>query len=194
MDNVVIFGAPGSGKGTQSVLIAEKYGLEHLSTGELLRQEVEKGSALGIQIESYISKGNLVPDEVIVEMLAGILQKNRKANGYIFDGFPRTTAQAIALKKMLQSKGTDIKLMIDLNVGEEELIQRLLYRGISSGRTDDNYETIQHRIEVYHEVTAPVKAFYESEGCAMEINGTGSLSAIFERISSALDAVMTFEV
>jgi adenylate kinase len=188
--NIVLFGAPGSGKGTQSTLLAEKFGLVHLSTGDLLRAEVQKGSSLGMQIDSYISKGNLVPDNLIVDMLAAVLDSNEGAKGFIFDGFPRTTDQAAALKKMLAVKGTDVTLMINLSVGEEELINRLLYRGISSGRTDDNYETIQHRIKVYHEKTAPVKAFYESLGCAVDIDGTGSLSEIFERIQSAVNAVI----
>lgn len=188
--NVVIFGAPGSGKGTQSTMIAEKYGLLHLSTGELLRTEVETGSPLGKQIESFISQGNLVPDSLIIDLLVSVLQKHASAKGFIFDGFPRTTAQAIALKEMLNKQGSDIALVINLNVGENELVNRLLYRGISSGRTDDNYETIQHRIKVYHEKTAPVKAFYQDLGCAVDIDGTGSLSAIIHRISTALDAVI----
>ncbi len=189
--NVVIFGAPGSGKGTQSTMIAEKYGLKHLSTGELLRAEVESGGELGKQIDSFISQGNLVPDELIIDMLDSVLQQNAQAKGFIFDGFPRTTGQAAALKEMLNQRQTDIALMINLNVGEEELVNRLLYRGVSSGRTDDNYETIQHRIKVYHEKTAPVKAFYQAQGCAVDIDGTGSLSDIFHRISTALDAVMS---
>lgn len=188
--NVVIFGAPGSGKGTQSTLIAEKYGLVHLSTGELLRAEVETGNPLGKQIESFISQGNLVPDSLIIDLLVSVLQKHATAKGFIFDGFPRTTAQAVALKEMLNKQDSDIALMINLNVGEGELVNRLLYRGISSGRTDDNYETIQHRIKVYHEKTAPVKAFYQDLGCAVDIDGTGSLSDIFHRIGTALDAVI----
>lgn len=189
--NVVIFGAPGSGKGTQSTMIAEKYGLVHLSTGELLRTEVEIGSPLGKQIESFISQGNLVPDSLIIDLLASVLRQHATAKGFIFDGFPRTTAQAVALKEMLNQQGSDIALMINLNVGEEELVNRLLYRGVSSGRTDDNYETIQHRINVYHEKTAPVKAFYQDLGYAVDIDGTGSLSDIFHRISTALDAVIS---
>lgn len=188
--NVVIFGAPGSGKGTQSTMIAEKYGLKHLSTGELLRAEVETGSPLGQQIDSFISLGNLVPDSLIIDLLASVLLQNEDAKGFIFDGFPRTTAQAAALKEMLNKQESDIALMINLNVGEEELINRLLYRGISSGRTDDNYETIQHRIKVYHEKTAPVKAFYQELGCAVDIDGTGGLSEIYHRICTALDAVI----
>lgn len=188
--NLVIFGAPGSGKGTQSTMLAEKYGLVHLSTGDLLRTEVQTGSPLGQQIDVYISKGNLVPDHLIVDMLGAVLDRNEGASGFIFDGFPRTPEQAVALKAMLNQKGTDVALMINLSVPEEELIARLLNRGLSSGRTDDNYETIQHRIQVYHEKTAPVKAYYEAVGCAVDINGTGSLNAIFERIQAAVNAAI----
>ncbi|MDP4277198.1 MAG: adenylate kinase [Bacteroidota bacterium] len=187
--NVVIFGAPGAGKGTQSAMIAEKYGLKHLSTGELLRAEVEKKSEIGKQIDSYISHGNLVPDEVIINMLSSVLKQNSQTAGFIFDGFPRTTAQAAALKTMLKIHGTEVAVMLNLKVGEDELIKRLLYRGISSGRSDDNYETIQHRIQVYHNDTAPVKDFYVKEGIAVDIDGTGSLNDIFKRICAAMDAL-----
>ncbi|HBL73222.1 MAG: adenylate kinase [Bacteroidales bacterium] len=188
--NLVLFGAPGSGKGTQSTLLAEKYGLVHLSTGELLREEVQTGSDLGQQIDAYIAKGNLVPDRLIIDMLAAVLARYETAKGFIFDGFPRTTDQAAALRQLLKANHSDVSLMINLNVEEEELINRLLYRGISSGRTDDNYETIQHRIKVYHEKTAPVKAFYEAQGCAVDIEGVGSLSDIFKRIQVQVDAVI----
>jgi adenylate kinase len=188
--NLVLFGAPGSGKGTQSTLLAEKYGLVHLSTGELLREEVQTGSDLGQQIDAYIAKGNLVPDRLIIDMLAAAIARYETAKGFIFDGFPRTTDQAAALRQLLKANHSDVSLMINLNVEEEELINRLLYRGISSGRTDDNYETIQHRIKVYHEKTAPVKAFYEAQGCAVDIEGVGSLSDIFKRIQVQVDAVI----
>lgn len=188
--NLVLFGAPGSGKGTQSTLLAEKYGLVHLSTGELLREEVQTGSDLGQQIDAYIAKGNLVPDHLIIDMLAAAIARYETAKGFIFDGFPRTTDQAAALRQLLKANHSDVSLMINLNVEEEELINRLLYRGISSGRTDDNYETIQHRIKVYHEKTAPVKAFYEAQGCAVDIEGVGSLSDIFKRIQVQVDAVI----
>jgi adenylate kinase len=188
--NVVIFGAPGSGKGTQSAMISEKYGLKHLSTGELLRAEVEKQSSLGKQIESYVSRGNLVPDELIINMLSGVLEQNKHTAGFIFDGFPRTIEQAAALKTMLNEYGTSISVMLYLDVNEDELIKRLLYRGESSGRSDDNYETIRHRIQVYLEKTAPVKSFYEKEGCALNIEGTGSLSDIFKRICTVVDTII----
>jgi len=187
--NIVIFGAPGSGKGTQSTLIAEKYGLKHLSTGDLLRAELKTKSDLGKKIESYISQGNLVPDELIIGMLAKVLDSDAKVTGYIFDGFPRTTEQAKALKVMLNERGMNVSIMLDLVVEEEELIKRLLNRGLTSGRSDDNYETIQRRIQVYHTKTAPVKEFYEQEKLATEIKGTGTLSDIFGRISAAIDTL-----
>jgi adenylate kinase len=187
--NVVIFGAPGSGKGTQSAFIAEKYGLEHLSTGDLLRAEQKTQSDLGKLIDSYISQGNLVPDELIIDMLAKVLDTKKNKKGYIFDGFPRTTAQAGALKKMLAERDMKISIMLDLDVTEEELIDRLLKRGLTSGRSDDNFETIQKRIQVYHSQTAPVKDFYKKEGLAAEIKGIGTMSEIFGRITMAIDAL-----
>lgn len=187
--NVIIFGAPGSGKGTQSVYIAEKYGLEHLSTGDLLRAEQQTQSELGKLISSYTDQGNLVPDELIISMLANVLDAKKNENGYIFDGFPRTTAQAEALKVMLAERGISVSIMIDLEVAEEELIDRLLKRGVTSGRSDDNYETIQKRIQVYHTKTAPVLDFYKKEGLATEIKGTGSMQEIFNRITAAISMV-----
>ena len=187
--NVVIFGAPGSGKGTQSAYIAEKYGLEHLSTGDLLRAEQKNQSELAQLISSYTDQGNLVPDELIISMLANVLDTVKNENGYIFDGFPRTTAQAEALKVMLAERGIQDSIMLDLEVCEEELIDRLLKRGITSGRPDDNYETIQKRIQVYQTKTAPVLDFYKKEGLATEIKGSGSMQEIFNRITAAISMV-----
>jgi adenylate kinase len=187
--NVVIFGAPGSGKGTQSAFIANKYGLKHLSTGELLRSEVENKSEIGKKIESYICQGNLVPDELITDMLANVLDKKQNEKGYIFDGYPRTTEQAKALKSMLKERGMDVSIVLDLDVDEEELIKRLLYRGQTSGRSDANYDTIKHRIQVYNSKTAPVKEFYKQEGLAVEIQGTGEVNEIFSRISNSIDSL-----
>jgi len=187
--NVVIFGAPGSGKGTQSVYIAEKYGLEHLSTGDLLRAEQKTQSELGKLVSSFTDQGNLVPDELIISMLAKVLDTIKNENGYIFDGFPRTTAQAEALKVMLAERGIEVSIMLDLEVCEEELIDRLLKRGATSGRSDDNYETIQKRIQVYHTKTAPVLDFYKKEGLATEIKGSGSMQEIFNRITAAISMV-----
>jgi len=187
--NVVIFGAPGSGKGTQSAFIVEKYGLEHLSTGDLLRTEQQTQSDLGQLIGSYINQGNLVPDDLIISMLAKVLDTRKSKKGYIFDGFPRTTAQAKALRVMLAERKMKVSVMLDLNVTEAELIDRLLKRGVTSGRSDDNFETIQKRIQIYHTKTAPVKDFYKKEGLATDILGSGTMDEIFGRIVTVIDAL-----
>jgi adenylate kinase len=187
--NVIIFGAPGSGKGTQSAYIAEKYGLEHLSTGDLLRAEQQTQSQLGTLISSYTDQGNLVPDELIIDMLANVLDTKKNVNGFIFDGFPRTTAQAEALKEMLANRGIAVSIMLDLQVDEAELVDRLVKRGETSGRTDDNKETIMKRIEVYHAKTACVRDYYKKEGLAAEIKGSGSLQDVFGRINQAISSV-----
>lgn len=189
MLNVVIFGAPGSGKGTQSAFISEKYGLEHLSTGDLLRSELQTNSDLGKLIDSYITNGNLVPDQLIISMLAKVLDTKKSDKGYIFDGFPRTTAQAEALKIMLAERNMNVSIVLDLAVAEEELINRLLNRGKTSGRSDDNFETIQKRIQVYNSKTIPVKDFYIKEGLAKDIQGLGTMDEIFGRITKAIDAL-----
>lgn len=190
MLNVVIFGGPGSGKGTQSVYIAEKYGLFHLSTGDLLRAELKTKSALGQEIDSYISKGNLVPDKLMIDMLAGVLDRERpKVKGFIFDGFPRTLAQAEALNDMLAERDTNISVVLDMDVNDDELVKRLLNRGLTSGRSDDNEETIKSRLNVYHTQTAPVAAFYKEAGCLSKIKGIGTIEEIFGRIQNAIDKV-----
>ena len=155
MLNVVIFGAPGSGKGTQSELIIKEYGLDHISTGDVLRGEMKAETELGKIAKDYIEKGQLVPDELIVNMLANVLDSKKPEKGVIFDGFPRTIPQAKALKAMLNERGTDVSVMLNLQVDEDELIKRLLERGKVSGRSDDNLETIKSRLEVYHTQTAP---------------------------------------
>lgn len=188
MLNVVIFGAPGSGKGTQSELIIEKYGLFHISTGDVLRAEIKNGTELGKIAESYISKGQLVPDELIIDMLADVLDSNEKArDGVIFDGFPRTIAQAKALKKMLKERNTEVSAVLGLEVEEAELIERLLKRGQVSGRSDDNLETIKSRLEVYNNQTTPLKDYYVTEGKYNAIHGMGSLESIFNRIEETID-------
>jgi len=189
MLNIIICGAPGCGKGTQSDLIVKKYDLKHLSTGDLLRNEIAEKSELGIVAESYISKGNLVPDEMIISILA----KNIKAfgteiNGVILDGFPRTVAQAEALETLMSSNGTEITVLLDLNVEKDELIGRLLKRGETSGRSDDNLETITKRLEVYEIKTAPVSNFYKNLNKFAAINGMGSIDDIFGRIEKVLDS------
>lgn len=189
MLNVVIFGAPGSGKGTQSELIIKKYGLFHVSTGEILRNEIENRTDLGLLADKYISKGQLVPDEVIIEMLATILDENRNVKGFIFDGFPRTLAQGEALDKMLREKGTSVVAVLNLYVDESDLIQRLLKRGEIAGRSDDNLETIQLRLDVYHAQTEPLKDYYKKQGKLFTIKGMG-IEDVFERVSDTLNRIL----
>lgn len=165
MKNIVIFGAPGSGKGTQSDKLIEKYGLEHISTGDVLRAEIKKGSALGNTARQYIDQGQLIPDDLMVSILASVYDAfGRSHAGVIFDGFPRTIPQAEALKQMLSERGDKIAAMIELDVPEDELMKRLLLRGQQSGRADDNEETIKKRFEVYQKQTAPLIDWFEKEG------------------------------
>ena len=190
MFNVVIFGAPGSGKGTQSDLIIKKYGLHHISTGEILREEMANQTELGIIAEGYVSKGRLVPDDLIIKMLAEILDRASNEKGFIFDGFPRTLEQGEALDKLLKEKETSILAALNLEVEEDVLIERLLKRGELSGRKDDNLETIQARLEVYRSQTEPLKDFYKKQGKKINIKGTGSIEDIFEQICEFLDRII----
>ena len=190
MFNLVIFGAPGSGKGTQSELLIEEYGLFHISTGEVLRDLIARKTELGKIADSYISKGNLIPDELMINILADVLESNpATANGVIFDGFPRTINQAKALKEMLASRNTKVHAVVGLEVDENELIDRLIKRGQESGRSDDNLETIKQRLEVYHTQTSPLKEYFTAEGKYHAIEGSGSISGIFEKIKSSLSKV-----
>ena len=188
MLNIVIFGAPGSGKGTQSEMIVEKYGLDHISTGDVLRAEIKAGTELGLTAKELIDNGQLIPDELMVSILAAKLDKLTTGKGVIFDGFPRTIAQAEELKKLLNSRNQDITAMIELDVPEEELMKRLLKRGEESGRADDNEETIKKRLVVYKEQTAPLKEWYKKEGKHCYINGLGELTRIFNDITTAIDS------
>lgn len=184
--NIVIFGAPGSGKGTQSEKLIEKYGLTHISTGDVLRKEIKNGSKLGKIAEEYISKGQLLPDELIVNILADTLDKCEIVKGVIFDGFPRTIPQAEALKKVLSERNMDISIVLGLEVEEKELIDRLLKRGAISGRSDDNIETINKRLEVYHSQTDPLREYYIKEGKYKPITGDGTIDEIFEKIKKVI--------
>jgi len=187
--NIVIFGAPGSGKGTQSERLIKRYGLHHISTGELLRDHISRGTHLGQVADSYISKGLLIPDELMVEVLADIFKEHPEtaAKGVIFDGFPRTIAQAEALSKMLAEYGTDVHAVVGLEVDEDELVRRMLERGKDSGRSDDNIDTIRKRLEVYHKQTAPLKEYYLKQGRYHAINGNGELDRISDDIAHELD-------
>ena len=189
MLNIVIFGAPGSGKGTQSARIVEKYGLNHISTGDVLRAEIKNGTELGKTAKGYIDNGQLIPDALMIDILASVFDSFKDSKGVIFDGFPRTIPQAKALKKMLNERGTDVSIMLNLQVDEDELIQRLLERGKISGRSDDNLETIKSRLEVYHTQTAPLADYYVEEGKHVAINGMGTIEEIFGRIKEAVNNV-----
>lgn len=188
MKNIVIFGAPGSGKGTQSDLMIEHYGLGHISTGDVLRAEIKKGTELGKTAQSYIDKGNLIPDELMISILANVYDSfGRGHKGVIFDGFPRTIPQAEALKEMLDERGDKVAAMIELDVPEDELMTRLIKRGQDSGRADDNEETIKKRLIVYHSQTQPLIEWYKKEGLHHHINGFGTLERIFGDIRKVID-------
>ena len=190
MKNIVIFGAPGSGKGTQSDLLIKKYGLNHISTGDVLRAEIKNGTELGKIAKQYIDDGMLVPDSLIVDMLAGVYDTYGPSHkGVIFDGFPRTVPQAEALKKMLADRGHKVAAMIELAVPEEELMNRLIKRGEESGRSDDNAETIKKRLDVYHSQTSPLIEWYENDGIRHQINGLGELDRIFGDICQVVDGL-----
>lgn len=190
MLNIVLFGPPGAGKGTQSAKLIEKYGLVHLSTGDIFRANIKGGTELGNLAKSYIDKGQLVPDEVTIGMLASEVNNNPEAKGFIFDGFPRTQAQAAALDNLLSEKSTAITMMLALEVEEEELRKRLLLRGKDSGRADDqNPEVIQNRINVYNAETMPVKDFYLAQNKYKGINGIGEIDSIFAELCAAIEAV-----
>ena len=187
MLNIVIFGAPGSGKGTQSERIVDKYGIHHISTGYVLRAEIKNGTELGKTAKNYMDQGQLLPDELIIDILASTLDALEESKGVIFDGFPRTIAQAEALKKMLAERGQDINVMIDLDVPEEILMERLINRGKQTGRTDDNEETIKKRLVVYHSQTSPLKEWFKKENKYQQIKGHGELETIFTDLCNAID-------
>ena len=184
MLNIVIFGAPGSGKGTQSERIVEKYGINHISTGDVLRAEIKNGTELGKTAKGYIDQGQLIPDELMVDILASVFDSFKDSKGVIFDGFPRTIPQAEALKVMLKERGQDISVMLDLDVPEEELMTRLIKRGKESGRADDNEETIKKRLVVYNTQTSPLKEYYKGEGKYQHINGLGTMEGICKAVDT----------
>ena len=187
MKNIVIFGAPGSGKGTQSDKLIEKYGLNHISTGDVLRAEIRKGTELGMTAQQYIDNGQLIPDSLMVSILANVYDSFGR--GVIFDGFPRTIPQAEALKQMLDERGDKVAAMIELDVPEDELMSRLLLRGQKSGRADDNEETIKKRLVVYHSQTQPLIEWYKKEGVHYHIDGLGELDRIFADICKVIDGI-----
>lgn len=191
MLNIVLFGPPGAGKGTQSAKLIEKYGLVHLSTGDIFRANIKGETELGKLAKSYMDQGQLVPDEVTIKMLESELDKYPAAKGFIFDGFPRTSAQAAALDAMLAKKGSGISLMLALEVEEEELKKRLLLRGKESGRPDDQDPAIiQKRITVYNTETAPVKEFYQAQQKYFGVYGIGEIEMIFEELCTRIEALI----
>lgn len=189
MKNIVIFGAPGSGKGTQSELLMQKYGFKHISTGDVLRAEIKAGTDLGHTAQNYISQGQLIPDDLMIQILASTYDSLCPCEGLIFDGFPRTIPQAEALKEMLAQRGTAVSAMLELDVPDEELMARLINRGKTSGRADDNAETIAARLKVYHTQTQPLADWYEKEGLRHAVKGIGSLEEINAALCAFIDAL-----
>lgn len=189
MMNLVLFGGPGSGKGTQSARLIDNYGLYHISTGELLRDHIKKETEIGRTANDYISKGQLIPDDLMISIIEEILEKEAKdKKGIILDGFPRTIAQAEALEKFLKSRGSDIHAVVGLEVPDDELTKRLIKRAEESGRSDDNPETIKKRLDVYHNQTQPLREHYIGKGKYIPINGKGNVDEIFNSIKEGLKA------
>jgi len=187
MLNVVIFGPPGSGKGTQGVKIAEKYDLEHISTGDLLRNAINNNTSEGVIAKSFIDKGELVPDETIIDMLDSFIEKLPAQKGILFDGYPRTVAQAKALTTLMDGHGKTISTLLNLEVDDNELVERLVERGKTSGRSDDNEATIRKRLEIYHDQTYHVIDYYKDKGLYSSVKGTGDIEEIFGDICSVID-------
>lgn len=195
MLNIVLFGPPGAGKGTQSQNIIQKYNLMHLSTGDILRNAIERQTPRGIEAKKYMDRGELVPDELVIGIIGRRLDEFRdKTNGFVFDGFPRTNIQARELDDMLLEKGISITLMLDLKVEYNELVSRLENRGKLGVRPDDqNIDIIKNRIGIYEETTRPVKKYYKTQGKHFGVNGMGSIDEIFERISKTIDEILQKE-
>ncbi len=191
MLNIVIFGAPGSGKGTQSENLIKHYELFHISTGDVLRDHIRRGTELGMTAKEYIDQGQLIPDELMIGILAQVIDDNKELaqNGVIFDGFPRTIPQAEALETLLNERGTSVSAVVGLEVPEEELIDRMIKRGQMSGRSDDNEETIKKRLAVYYNQTSPLQEFYKEKGLYKAIKGTGTIDGIFDDIKAAIDSI-----
>jgi len=192
MINLILFGPPGSGKGTQAEKLREHFNLLHISTGDLLRNEIAKGTTLGLEAKKFMDQGILVPDNVVIGMIGNTVDiaKEQGRHGIIFDGFPRTTAQAEALDTLLLEKGTSVSGVLSLAVDEEELTQRILKRGLTSGRSDDNdVDTIRKRVQEYRTKTEPVAGYYQHQGILMEVEGVGSIDDIFQSLMNAVNTI-----
>ncbi len=190
MLNIILFGPPGSGKGTQAHLLKDHFNLIHISTGDLLREEIKNETPLGLEAKSFMDKGLLVPDEIMIGMISSKIDENQDANGVICDGFPRTTAQAEALDNLLEVKGSSIAALVSLEVAEKELKKRLLERGKTSGRSDDrNLETIERRIAEYTEKTEPVAQYYREQDKYITVAGEGGIDEIFDRLKTVFDGL-----
>ena len=190
MFNIVLFGAPGAGKGTQAVMIAERFSLMHLSTGDIFRKEIAAGSELGKLAQKYTDSGEFVPDNVVIDIIRSQMEQNPQAKGFIFDGFPRTIAQAEALDKMMEKHGLRIAAVLALEVETEELVKRLQIRGESSGRADDmSIDVIRNRIEVYNQKTKPLIDYYSSQNKFHPVDGIGEISEISERLCATINTI-----
>ena len=184
----MVFGAPGCGKGTQAQRVKEHYGIEHVSTGEVIRGEIARGTELGRSMESYIKAGKLAPDQIVIDMIANYVAEHHDAKGCIFDGFPRTTVQAEEFDKILAKNGLKVDIMVDIRVPEEELVKRILLRGKDSGRADDaSEEVIRGRLDVYHKQTAIVSDYYSGQGKYASVDGVGTMDEVFDRIAAVID-------
>ena len=187
MINIVLFGAPGCGKGTQAQRLKERYGIDHVSTGEVIRDEIRRGTELGRSMEEYIREGKLAPDEIVIGMIEHYVTEHMTARGCIFDGFPRTTVQAEEFDKILAKHGLQVDIMVDIHVPEEELVRRILLRGKDSGRADDtSEEVIRGRLDVYRMQTAVVADYYAAQGKYASVNGTGTMEEVFGRIADVI--------
>ena len=190
MINIVLFGAPGCGKGTQAQRLKEHYGIDHVSTGEVIRDEIRRGTELGRSMEQYIKEGKLAPDAIVIGMIANYVAAHKDAKGCIFDGFPRTTVQAEEFDRILEKEGLKVDIMVDLHVPEEELVKHLLLRGKDSGRADDaSEEVIRERLAVYHRQTAVVADYYTAQQKYAAVNGVGTMDEVFDRIAAVIDGL-----
>lgn len=195
MINLILFGPPGSGKGTQAANLVDKYKLVHISTGDLFRYELSNDTPLGIKAKEFMSKGELVPDEITIGMLENKVNKHPNCNGFIFDGFPRTIPQAEALENLMSSKGTGIDSLISLKVNKEEVVNRILERGKTSGRADDTDRSIvENRFTVYDNETRPVFEYFDKKGLSVEVDGMGKIDDVFERISAVIDSINGYQI